>query len=831
MGTQQMHSVPYALYAQTAGSSAGTGWADSAGHLYNTNTGNVGIGTSTPAARLHVLGTTALGEGSVASGANSTAMAGGNAEGENSVAIGGVSYLEGISHATGYNAVAITCGTANGNMSFAANVGTTGPDARSATAIGYGIANGVVSVAIGSSGWYGSTTNGDFSTALGGGSASGTWAVAIGTDAVGLNRSQAVGVASTAIGGGYATGENATAIGRSYNEMGGSQSTAAGSGSFAAGGGQAVGIGSLAFGSYTSANGAYSVAMYGTADASNSFAASDGFAGAGASFASAISGGRALGTYAVAMGANLWGRSGAAGAYATAIGGGNASGNSAVAIGAWESWPSSATGSYATALGGGNASGPNSIALGGMCDAAGERSIAFTGGSASGLGSFASGGVASGYTAYAIGWGTHATGDRSFAIGQNVSTNNKSGSFAIGCPIDYSAENDANNQMMMNFSGGYKLYTNNLSTSGLELTPAGPARYMTDVTAAFDDRSLVDKHYVDSVAAGGSAGSNWATAGADVYNTNPGRIGIGINTPKARLHVADSSVVFTGPALISSGPYADPPISGSGSRMMWYADKAAFRVGSILADEWDRDNVGINSFASGNLCVASGHISAAMGYDATASGDFSTALGAYVSTNNKYGAFIMGDAYNSDNRNNDADNQMMMHFAGGYKLYTDAYSTVGTQIAPGGNSWATISDRRKKENFSPVNGEAFLKKIARMALTSWNYKGQDPKLYRHYGPMAQDFYAAFGNDGVGTIGNDTTINQADMEGVSLVAIQALVKRTEELKKENEQLKQQLSQYQAENGTLKAEITRDRQETNARLREIELMLRKENTVAK
>jgi hypothetical protein len=172
-----------------------------------------------------------------------------------------------------------------------------------------------------------------------------------------------------------------------------------------------------------------------------------------------------------------------------------------------------------------------------------------------------------------------------------------------------------------------------------------------------------------------------------------------------------------------------------------------------------------------------------------------------------------------------------MRFSGGYKLYTDAEATVGTQLAPGGNSWATISDRRKKENFSPVDGEAFLKKIARMELTSWNYKGQDPKLYRHYGPMAQDFYAAFGNDGVGTIGNDTTINQADMEGVSLVAIQALVKRTEELKKENEQLKQQLSQYQAENGSLKAEITRDRQETNARLHEIELMLRKENTVAK
>jgi hypothetical protein len=191
----------------------------------------------------------------------------------------------------------------------------------------------------------------------------------------------------------------------------------------------------------------------------------------------------------------------------------------------------------------------------------------------------------------------------------------------------------------------------------------------------------------------------------------------------------------------------------------------------------------------------------------------------------------MGHAYNSDNRRNDVDNQMMIHFSGGYRLFTNGTSTTGVSIAPGGNSWATISDRRKKENFSPVDGEAFLKKIARMELTSWNYIGQDPRLHRHYGPMAQDFYAAFGNDGVGTIGNDTTINQADMEGVSFVAIQALVQRTEDLKKENEQLKQQLAQYKQENSTLKAEITHDRQETNARLHEIELLLRKENTASK
>ncbi len=58
--------------------------------------------------------------------------------------------------------------------------------------------------------------------------------------------------------------------------------------------------------------------------------------------------------------------------------------------------------------------------------------------------------------------------------------------------------------------------------------------------------------------------------------------------------------------------------------------------------------------------------------------------------------------------------------------------------------------------------------------------------------MAQDFYAAFGNDGIGTIGNDTTLASADFDGVNLIAIQALEKRTSDLQKENTQLKEELS---------------------------------------
>jgi Chaperone of endosialidase/Head domain of trimeric autotransporter adhesin len=131
-------------------------------------------------------------------------------------------------------------------------------------------------------------------------------------------------------------------------------------------------------------------------------------------------------------------------------------------------------------------------------------------------------------------------------------------------------------------------------------------------------------------------------------------VGIGTTTPKARLHVADSAVVFTNNAT-TLNPAANPPVQGAGIRMMWYPQKAAFRVGGVDdgtfigfpgiypagIQAWNKDNIGNFSFASGYntkakgfvstamglLTTASGSISTAIGYASTASGDYSTAMG------------------------------------------------------------------------------------------------------------------------------------------------------------------------------------------------------------
>ena len=105
-----------------------------------------------------------------------------------------------------------------------------------------------------------------------------------------------------------------------------------------------------------------------------------------------------------------------------------------------------------------------------------------------------------------------------------------------------------------------------------------------------------------------------------------GNVGIGTTAPLALLHVADSSVLFSAlgdiPATIGN-----TPISGGGRRMMWYADKAAFRVGYVDGTQWNKSNIGDYSFAGGLKTIASGMASVAMGTFTIASGDFSTAMG------------------------------------------------------------------------------------------------------------------------------------------------------------------------------------------------------------
>ena len=82
-----------------------------------------------------------------------------------------------------------------------------------------------------------------------------------------------------------------------------------------------------------------------------------------------------------------------------------------------------------------------------------------------------------------------------------------------------------------------------------------------------------------------------------------------------------------------------------------------------------------------------------------------------------------------------------------------------------GGVWTNASDRNKKENFTNLNGNDILKKIASLPITQWRYIGTNEY---HIGPMAQDFMQAF-NVGY----DDKSISTIDASGVALTAIKGL----------------------------------------------------------
>lgn len=120
-----------------------------------------------------------------------------------------------------------------------------------------------------------------------------------------------------------------------------------------------------------------------------------------------------------------------------------------------------------------------------------------------------------------------------------------------------------------------------------------------------------------------------------------GRIGINTAAPLAGLHVKDSSALFTG-KYPSPGIVSAIPVTGPGTRMMWYPDKAAFRVGQVTGTEWD--TIGIASFAAGYNTRARQQYSTAIGANASAKGVNSVAIGRDVKAHTTSSLAIGGES-------------------------------------------------------------------------------------------------------------------------------------------------------------------------------------------
>jgi len=125
--------------------------------------------------------------------------------------------------------------------------------------------------------------------------------------------------------------------------------------------------------------------------------------------------------------------------------------------------------------------------------------------------------------------------------------------------------------------------------------------------------------------------------------------------------------------------------------------------------------------------------------------------------------------------------------------------TMGVTVPAGGGAWASVSDRALKANVVAVGGADVLARLAQAPVSTWNYTSQAPST-RHMGPMAQDFYAAFG------LGEDDKhISTVDADGVALAAIQALYAQDQALAAETAALKSENAAQQQALGDLQKRV--------------------------
>jgi hypothetical protein len=263
---------------------------------------------------------------------------------------------------------------------------------------------------------------------------------------------------------------------------------------------------------------------------------------------------------------------------------------------------------------------------------------------------------------------------------------------------------------------------------------------------------------------GNTASESCATVGGGRYNTASGPVAI-VGGGSYNSASAAFATVAGGTGNGSSGIYAT--VSGG-------LDNMATGSAASVSGGFGNNATGYYStVAGGENNAARGMTSFAAGMEAKANHD---------------GSFVWSDsiALVRDSIYSTGSNQWRVRARGGAWFFSNLAQSTGAYLAAGSNSWASACDSANKEDFRAVDRKALLDKVASLRVRDYKMRDQNDGT-RHIGPVAQDFHAAFG---VGE--TEKAINMADMDGVTLAAIQALYADNQQLRQELEALKAELA---------------------------------------
>ncbi len=229
--------------------------------------------------------------------------------------------------------------------------------------------------------------------------------------------------------------------------------------------------------------------------------------------------------------------------------------------------------------------------------------------------------------------------------------------------------------------------------------------------------------------------------------------------------------------------------------------------GNTASGEYAMASGGSQNIASGQFSIVAGFsntvgrtaATVAGGSENIANSPYSMVAGGLANTANGYNSFAAGEdadatddgsfvwcQQNSSSCKSAGANSFTVSVNGPIYFY-DGPNSQGCYLSTGSGSWTCSSDRNLKHNIVAIDSRSVLDRVAQMPISQWSMKA-DSAGRKHIGPMAQDFYAAFG------LGDtDRYIAQGDAQGVALASIQGLYQMMHE---KDEQIRQLEAQLQA-----------------------------------
>ncbi|MCV2891188.1 tail fiber domain-containing protein [Ruegeria aquimaris] len=273
-----------------------------------------------------------------------------------------------------------------------------------------------------------------------------------------------------------------------------------------------------------------------------------------------------------------------------------------------------------------------------------------------------------------------------------------------------------------------------------------------------------------------------------LYVDDGGRIGLGTSTPVVEAHIVDGDTPTLRLEQDGSSGFNAQTWDVAGNETNFFVRDAT--NGSLLPFKI-RPSAPTNSLyvnTNGDIGLGTASPDAAMEIARTTGN-----AAALLELSNNGGSFITLENTTTGNswffthenaaggrfiivRQDGTDNGMFLSADGTFQVGGNGSAGNGMVLASNGNltiggSLTQNSDKDSKMAITAVDQRDILGKVMTLPITSWTYKTEAETGVRHIGPMAQDFYAAFG-----TGADETGISTIDTSGVALAAIQALAEQ-------------------------------------------------------